>query len=440
MENVGRQARAAAHALANLPGSARNHVLEALATHLKLNRVDIVKANEADKTAARAAKLDSALQSRLDVAGKFNTLLEGIEALIAAEDPCDKVLLARELAPGLNMYRRTCPIGVLCIIFESRPEAAVQIASLAIKSGNAVILKGGKEAAQSNAALVAAMRAALIACDVDPNAIQLVSTKDDVAELLKMDRFIDLVIPRGSNAMVKSIMESTRIPVMGHADGVCYVYVDKAADLDTAVKVVVDSKTQYPAACNTAETLLVHRDAADTLLLAIGSALVAKGVSLVADAEAMARLPRERTRAAAPGFEFDKEYLALEMSVKVVGSLDEAVEFINAHGSHHTDVIVTTDDQAAAEFMRRVDSAGVYHNASSRFADGFRYGFGAEVGVSTSRLHARGPVGVEGLMTYKYFVHGNGHVVEDFAKNGAKFTHKDVAVDGTGGAKRAKTA
>jgi glutamate-5-semialdehyde dehydrogenase len=428
MLEIAQRARAASRELAALSLAQKNRALTCISAELVGRRTDIDRANKLDKEDACEHGVDPALQSRLDVVGKFDTLLAGVDALVRMDDPCNKTLLARELAEGLHLYRVTCPIGVLAIVFESRPEAAVQIATLAIKSGNAVILKGGKEAMRSNQALVDAMRAALVKAKVVPDAIQLVSSKEEVAELLKLDKLIDLVIPRGSNAMVQKIFESTRIPVMGHADGVCFVYLDADASADVAVRVAVDSKTQYPAACNAAETLLVHEAILDSLFPKVAQQLLARGVELVGDARAVKALGQKGIALAPPEFLFDREYLSLCMSVKVVQSLDDAIQFINEHGSHHTDVIVTENSAAADEFERRVDSAGVYHNASSRFADGFRYGFGAEVGVSTSRIHARGPVGVEGLLTYKYVCRGKGHIVSEFGVEEGKrhYTHVDL--------------
>jgi len=424
---------------------------------------------------------------------KIGSLLRGLDDVIAMPEPLGRVTLARELSPGLVLHRVACPIGVLCIIFEARPEAVVQIASLALKSGNAVILKGGKEAAHSNAALVAVIRAALERSDggrrVPVDAVQLVSTRDEVADLLRLDEYIDvsrarqcvgcarrlgaqpctrctharahhhpplpsqLVIPRGSNQLVRDIKAATRIPVLGHADGVCAVYVDATADAAVAAHIAVDSKTQYPAACNAAETLLVQRAAIETVYPRVASALLRAGVTLHCDAAtvAVARAARDGVAQHAPApaavgavvdaveGDFRREWLSLHMSVAAVDDAAAAAAWVNAHGSHHTDVIVTADAAAAAVFTSAVDSAGVFHNASTRFADGFRYGFGAEVGISTSRVHARGPVGLEGLLTYKYKLAGGGHVVAQFGgPTGAvvevdgdvlpalSFTHRDL--------------
>ena len=437
-----RAARAASLVMAATSTATKNAALELMAAELAARRRLVEEANAKDKERAKREGLDAALQSRLNVAGdKFDTLLAGLRALVAAPDPTGKVLMARELAPDLDLYRIATPIGVLCVVFESRPEAAVQIASLAVKSGNAVLLKGGKEASASNEAIVEALRAALEKAGLPKDAVQLVATRDDVQELLKLNKYVDLVIPRGGNALVAHVMRSTTIPVLGHADGICFVYVDKQADPAKAAAVVVDAKTQYPAACNAAETLLVHADLvrnASPAFVETIQGLRKRNVRLVVDARvgdalascSAALAADEGITRAAADFGFDTEYLELTMSVKTVDSLSDAVAFINEHGSHHTDVVVTEDESAAETFLRSVDSAGVYHNASSRFADGFRYGFGAEVGVSTNRIHARGPVGLEGLLTYKYVLKGKGHVVEGFGPAGSKaaktFTHVDL--------------
>ena len=313
---------------------------------------------------------------------------------------------------------------VIGVIFEARPEAAVQIATLALKSSNAVILKGGHEASRTNEVLVGAIQAALGEVEgVSPDAVQLVSTREEVRELLELDRWIDLIIPRGSNELVQSIQESTRIPVLGHADGICSVYIDRDADERKAVAVSVDAKTHYPAACNACETLLVHRDRLPDLLPIIGAALREAGVEVRADEGAAAHL---ESAVSATAEDYDTEFLDKVLAVKTVSSIEEAVEHINSHGSHHTDAIVTEDAAAADYFLSRVDSAGVFHNASTRFADGFRFGLGAEVGISTNKTHARGPVGLEGLVIYKYRLYGRGHVAADYDPGARGFLHEDI--------------
>lgn len=428
VEDVARRARAAALQLAALSAEPKNAALEAVGRKLQERRQEILEANRADKADCEAevasGSLSAALFKRLDLeGGKFEAMLAGVGDVARLPDPVGRVTLATRLDDGLELYRVSCPLGVIGVIFEARPEAAVQIASLALKSSNAVILKGGREASRTNEALVEAIREALGEVDgVSPDAVQLLSTREEVREMLDLDRWIDLIIPRGSNELVQFIQESTRIPVLGHADGICSVYLDRDADLEKAVAVSVDAKTHYPAACNACETLLVHRDRLDDLLPAVGAALVEAGVELRADEEASARL--EASPAAAE--DYDTEFLDKVLAVKTVSSLQEAVEHINSHGSHHTDAIVTEDADAAEYFLSRVDSAGVFHNASTRFADGFRFGLGAEVGISTNKTHARGPVGLEGLVIYKYRLYGAGHVAADYDPGGRKFLHEGV--------------
>ena len=428
VEAVARRARAAALQLAALSAEPKNAALEAVGRKLQERREEILEANRADKADCEAevasGSLSAALFKRLDLEGsKFEAMLAGVGDVARLPDPVGRGTLATRLDDGLELYRVSCPLGVIGVIFEARPEAAVQIASLALKSSNAVILKGGREASRTNEALVEAIREALGEVDgVSPDAVQLVSTREEVREMLDLDRWIDLIIPRGSNELVQSIQEATRIPVLGHADGICSVYLDRDADLEKAVAVSVDAKTHYPAACNACETLLVHRDRLDDLLPAVGAALVEAGVELRADEEASARL--EASTAAAE--DYDTEFLDKVLAVKTVSSLQEAVEHINSHGSHHTDAIVTEDADAAEYFLSRVDSAGVFHNASTRFADGFRFGLGAEVGISTNKTHARGPVGLEGLVIYKYRLYGAGHVAADYDPGGRKFLHEGV--------------
>jgi len=433
MEDAARRARAASRALVGASCETKNAALAAFRRHLASRRAEIEEANRQDKEEAEAAvkegKLSSSLFKRLDISGaKFDNLLTGIDEIIQLPDPVGQVTYANRVSEGLDLYRVTCPIGVLLIIFESRPDAAVQIASLAMKSGNALLLKGGREAQRSNAALVIAMAAALQEAGLPEGCIQGVDTRTEVSELLKCDKDIDLVIPRGSNQLVRSIKDNTRIPVLGHADGICAVYVDEHADLDKAVKVCVDSKTQYCAACNAMETLLVHEKVAAEFLPRLGSALEGvDGVRFKADAATLPHLPSACSEAVVEA-DFDEEFLCHTMAVRAVPSADAAIDHINLHGSQHTDCVVTEDAGVAESFMRRVDSAGVYHNASTRFADGFRYGFGAEVGISTNRVHARGPVGLEGLVIHKYRLYGDGHTVAEFGGPEPKrsFAHERI--------------
>ena len=442
-------ARAAARVTAGLSGPARDAALGEVRAALVAARGTIEKANRADKEAAKTDKLDAPLLKRLDLEGaKFDGMLAKLDEVRALDDPLDNVSYACELDAGLELYRCACPIGVICVIFESRPEAAVQIAALALKSANALILKGGREAARTNRALTDAIRAGLVAAAVPSAAVQLVETRAEVGILLSLHDCIDLIIPRGSNALVSSIMANTRIPVMGHADGICSLFLDATADPAVAVPVVVDAKTDYPVACNALETLLVHTAVLSTVWPQVAAALIAAGVELRADGACMRALAAsELTRtslststfdvssagasvnavvSAATAADYRCEFGALTLAVKAVGSVDEAIEHINGHGSHHTDGIISQEERSIEAFLSLVDSAGVYANASTRFADGQRYGFGAEVGVSTNRIHSRGPMGVEGLLIYKYRLYGAGHVASNYGPAGhqRRFTHR----------------
>jgi glutamate-5-semialdehyde dehydrogenase len=427
IETIARRARDAAHVLLAADSAAKDHALAAVREALAARRDEVLAANRADKADASAAvargEMSRQLAKRLDLEGdKYDAILLGIDDVIRLPDPAGRIVEATLLDDGLELYRVTCPIGVIGVIFESRPDAAVQISSLAIKSGNAVILKGGREAARSNEVLAAVIRDALAASGTVPaDAVGLIATREAVRALLALDRWVDLIIPRGSNELVRSIQDSTRIPVLGHADGVCHVYLDAAADPAVAERVVLDAKTQYPAVCNAAECLVVHREALRTVLPRVAAALAKAGVELRADERARAVLPAARP---ASDEDWGHEFLDLVMAVRTVDSLAEAIEFVNRSGSHHTDAIVTRDPAAAEEFLRRVDSAGVFHNASTRFADGYRYGLGAEVGIATGKLHARGPVGLEGLVTYKWVLRGGGHIVGDYGPGKRRFIHR----------------
>uniref|UniRef100_A0A0G4H0F8 glutamate-5-semialdehyde dehydrogenase n=1 Tax=Chromera velia CCMP2878 TaxID=1169474 RepID=A0A0G4H0F8_9ALVE len=443
MESFAQKARVAAQQLAAAPLDAKNGVLQLFKEELTSHRPQIEAANAQDKEAAKKATADGSMSSslfkRLDVTGaKFDTLLKGIDDVINLEDPVGKCQFSSHLSDGLDLYRVSCPIGVLAIIFEARPEAAVQISSLAIKSGNALILKGGKEATHSNHAINVALSSALKKAHekwgIPLESVQLIDTREEVNSILKMDKYIDLVIPRGGNALVSYIKNNTSIPVLGHADGICSVFVDESAELGLALDVVQDSKLNYVAACNALETLLVHKDMAPKFLPQLAGSLLPLGVTFKADETALPLLlqgaetgeaakSKDKVQAATAE-DFDTEFLCETMAVKVVGTMQEAIDHINLHGSHHTDCIVSADSQNAERFMTAVDSAGVYHNASTRFADGFRYGFGAEVGISTNRIHSRGPVGLEGLVIYKYRLYGKGHTVAAFNSGERQYSHK----------------
>jgi glutamate-5-semialdehyde dehydrogenase len=428
-------ARTAARRLAVTSAAQRDAALQAVALALEESRGRILEANRQDLEAARllveGGELARPLVKRLDLdGGKFDSMVAMVRSVQAQTDPLGRTQYAMELAQGLRLFRIAVPIGVIGVIFESRPDALVQISSLCLKSGNAVLLKGGREALVTNQALAEVITRATCQVEGIPRDwLALLETREDVAAMLALDDCIDLVVPRGSNEFVRHIMGHTHIPVLGHADGVCHVYVDRAAEVDKAVRIAVDSKTQYVAVCNAAEALLVHREIAAAFLGCAVPALRARGVELRGDAATQRLAGEHGPIVPATEQDWGREYLDYILAVKVVDSLEEAVAHINQYGSHHTDAIVTEDPQAAARFLRSVDAASVFHNASTRFADGFRYGLGAEVGVSTSRLHSRGPVGLEGLTIYKYILEGDGHVVDDFEGTHQRpYTHRPLDV------------
>ena len=421
---IAQKTRASARKLAVLSADTKNQAIEAIAKALKAAAADILAANAADCKAAEADGIAKPLYDRLKLdESKLQSAIVGVRDVAKLPDPIGTVQIHRELDTGLILKRITCPLGVLGIIFEARPEALIQIVSLAIKSGNGVILKGGKEAVRSCETLTKVIHQALAETAVNPAAVQLLTTREETIELLKMDEYVDLIIPRGSNSFVRFVQENTRIPVLGHADGICHLYADKAADIQKAVAITVDAKTQYPAACNAIETLLVHRDIAHNFLPAVAQALQHKKVELRGDEATRAILDI----AEANETDWSTEYSDLILSIKIVHSVEEAINHINTYGSRHTDVIVTEDSEAAETFLNQVDAAGVYHNCSTRFADGFRYGFGAEVGISTQQMPPRGPVGLEGLITYKYRVVGDGHMAASYVgKDAQEFTHREL--------------
>ena len=421
--DIAREMKLASPEVAATPAETRNAALAAIKEALAANAATIFEANEADLAAAEADGVAPAIVKRLRFdAHKLEDVCAGIDDLIGLADPIGAVLLDRELDEGLRLRRIACPIGVIGVIFEARPDALVQISTLCLKSGNCSILKGGSETMRTNKALFELIHAAAVKAGMPEMCMFQIEAREDIGKLLACDGAVDLLIPRGSNSFVRYIMDNTRIPVMGHADGICHIYVDESADVDLAVRVVIDAKTQYTAACNAVETLLVHRAVAPALLPKLAAACADAGVTLRGDADTQAAIDCE----VADDDDWATEYLDLVLSVKTVGDVDEAIAHINRYGSHHTDAIMAEDDAAAARFMQLVDSAGVYRNCSTRFADGFRYGFGAEVGISTSKLHARGPVGLEGLVTYKYEIEGHGHVVGDYATGKRSFHFKDL--------------
>jgi glutamate-5-semialdehyde dehydrogenase len=422
---LARKTRDCAQTLAVLSTEAKNQAIEAIAQALEAAADEILAANAADCAAAAQDGIPKPLYHRLKLdRAKLQSAIAGVRDVGRLADPVGEVQIHRQLDDGLILKRVTCPLGVLGVIFEARPDAAIQISALAIKSGNGVILKGGKEAIRSCEAIVKAIHLGLSQTAISPDAVQLLTTREATLELLQLDQFVDLIIPRGSNSFVRFVQENTRIPVLGHADGICHLYVDRAADLSQAVAITVDSKTQYPAACNAIETLLIHEAIAPAFLTLVAPALQQHNVELRGDARTCEILDN-----ITPATESDwsTEYSDLILSIKVVDSLTDAIAHINEYGSGHTDAIVTENTDTAETFLSQVNAAGVFHNCSTRFADGFRYGFGAEVGISTQKLPPRGPVGLEGLVTYKYKLVGHGHIVATYSGDNAKsFAHKDL--------------
>ncbi len=427
--DLARSSRQAAQQLALLSGSVRQRALEAIAQKL-MQRVDaILDANQKDLTAAgemvKRGELSDAAYARLKLSPtKLETMVASVKDVAQLSDPIGRSQFVRELDEGLILEQRTCPLGVLGIIFESRPDAVTQIASLAIKTGNSVLLKGGSEAIHSCSALVEVIHQGLAAVPGVPlTAVQLLTTREEIRALLDLSEYVDLIVPRGSQSLVRFIQANTRIPVLGHADGICHLYVDAAADADMATRLAVDSKVQYPAACNAIETLLVHESVAPTLLPQVAKALQREGVKLKGCDQTRQHIHAE----IATPEDWSTEYGDLILSIKVISSLAAALEHIEKYGSRHTESIVTEDPDVAHHFLESVDAAGVFHNASTRFADGYRYGFGAEVGISTQKMPPRGPVGIDGLVTYKYQLRGRGQVVADYTGVGGRsFTHRNL--------------
>lgn len=402
--------------------SIRNNALKIIADNLEKNSADIFEENRKDLQYAQENNVAPAVVKRLKFdEHKLQDVLSGIKQLITLGDPIGKVSLHRELDEGLELTRVSCPIGVIGVIFEARPDALVQISTLCIKSGNCAILKGGKETANTNRILFSIIRDSIIEAGIPGDTMRQAESHAEIDELLDCHGYVDLLIPRGSNAFVQYIMDNTSIPVMGHADGICHIYVDDEADTDIATKIILDAKMQYTAACNAVETLLINRKIAAAYLPVLADAMRENGITLRGDEEVRELIKIEPLTEG--GY---VEYLSLTASVKLVDSVDEAIEHINRFGSHHTDSIITKNDDRAEYFMQMVDSAGVYQNCSTRFSDGFRYGFGAEVGISTGKIHARGPVGLEGLVTYKYKLKGHGQIVGDYAEGRSHFNYREL--------------
>ena len=424
MKEIAKKVKADSFLLMASSNEMRNTCLKNIIENLKKDKEHILSENKKDIENAKNENISSSILSRLLFdEHKMDTVIAGINDLIKMPDPIGKITLKRELDEGLVLTRTTTPIGVIGVIFEARPDALVQIASLCIKSGNAAILKGGSEALLTNRALFESIKRAIKDSNLPEHALVQLEARSDVSELLSCYEYVDLLIPRGSNSFVKYIMDNTSIPVMGHADGICHTYVDEEFDLDKSIRILVDAKTQYPSACNTTETILVHKNAVDKLFPRLNKAFNDARIKVFAHKNIIDKFDN-----AVPATDnsFHTEYLEKTVNVKTVDDIDEAINHINTYGSHHTDAILTNIDSNADYFMNRVDSANVYKNCSTRFADGFRYGFGAEVGISTGKLHARGPVGLEGLCTYKYKLYGNGDIVADYADGKKEFHFKDL--------------
>jgi len=423
VERMAAEAKKAQRRCAGLGQEIKNSALEALAAALADHRKEIEEANRLDLQKAERDRLAAPLLKRLKFQGeKIDQACRGIRDVAALPDPTGRVLSARLLDEGLKLYQVSCPIGVIGMIFESRPDALVQMASLCLKSGNAVVMKGGSEAAETNRILAGVIADAAAGTGMPEGWIQLVETREDVQTMLSLDESIDLLIPRGSNQFVRYIMDNTNIPVLGHADGITHLYVHSAADLSMALELTDDSKNQYVAVCNALETLLVDRGVAEDFLPMLKERMDGRGTLLRGCPVAREIVEME----AAEEEDWKTEYLDYILSVRVVDGLEEAVDHINTYGSGHTDGIVTADRGTAEGFMEVVDSAGVFWNASTRFSDGFRYGLGAEVGISTNKIHARGPVGLEGLTIYKWKLYGSGHKVAEYGEGGRSFVHSEL--------------
>jgi len=426
VSEIAKRANSAGLILAHLSTEIKNQTLNEMANALEANCASILSANKKDLEFANKEGIAKPLIARLALnEDKIRGMAQGIRSVVSLPDPAGVKRSAMELDEGLILYQVTCPIGVIGAIFESRPDAVPQISSLCLKSGNAVILKGGREAQNSNKAIVGFLTDAINKVPGVPDAaVQMIETRTEVQDMLKEEKSINLIVPRGSNDFVKYIQDNTKIPVLGHSEGICHNYIDEDADLNKALKIAFDSKLQYPAACNAMENLLIHQGLAPEIIPQLVKIFEEQGVSLLG-CENTRQISTEVSLAS--DNEWDEEYNDLKLSIKIVESLDEAIAFINFHGSGHTDTIVTENAQSAEKFMNEVNSASVMWNASTRFADGFRYGLGAEIGISTNKTHARGPVGLEGLVIYKYRVYGNGQIVGDYeGKSPRTFTHKPL--------------
>lgn len=423
IEILAKEAKKASIKLSALSTDIKNNALLSIARAFEENRREIILQNKIDIEISEKNKLAAPLLKRLKFDDKkIEDIIKGIKSLISLPDPVGETLSAMELDKGLELYKVTCPIGVIGIIFESRPDALAQISTLCLKSGNSVLLKGGSEASNTNKILAGIIAKATKEAGIPDGWIQLLETRAEVNEMLKMDKYIDLIIPRGSNEFVRYIMDNSNIPVLGHADGICHVYIDEAANVEQAINVAVDSKIQYVAVCNAAETILIHKNIAAQILPLLKKEL---------DKHKVIIYGCERTREiievlAADDNTWKTEYLDYKVSIKVAADIDDAIDHINKYGSGHTDTIITDSNETANKFLRLVDSGNVLLNCSTRFSDGYRYGLGAEVGISTNKIHARGPVGLEGLTIYKWILKGNGQTVNDYASGNNKFMHKKI--------------
>lgn len=429
LETMAQNAKLASYTLASLDTLTKNNALEAIANKIEQNKLQILQENAKDLEEAKKLlennEITKSTYNRLKLdENKMRDMIQGIKDVKRLEDPVNKKLWAMGMDTGLDLYRVSCPIGVIGVIFEARPDVIPQICSLAVKSANAVILKGGKEAQNTNTILANLIKEALSEIPQFPdNVINLLFTRDDVAEMLKMDKYIDLIIPRGGNSLVTYVKNNTKIPVMGHADGICHIYIDEDADVKKATDICIDAKTQYPSACNAVETILIHESLVENYLPQLVIEFEKAGVKVKGDEKCKQFVPHLEL---ATTEDWATEYGDLTISIKAVKDLFDAVAHVNIYGSGHTDCIISEDKRSIEVFMNLVDSAGVFANASTRFADGFRYGLGAEVGISTSKTHARGPVGLEGLTIYKYKLFGKGHVVAPYADGKKTFIHQRI--------------
>ena len=423
-QEAAKLAKKASISALQLSSDIKNKALIKIAEELTCNKDKILNANKEDLAKAtellNSGKMTQSMFNRLKLdENKLRDMIQGVKDIAQLDDPINKTIWEKQIADGMLLKKISCPIGVIGIIFEARPDVISQISSLAIKSSNAVILKGGSEATETNKAIFEIINNALKLIQGFPeNLINLLFTRDDVKDMLNADKYIDLIIPRGSNSLVQFIKSNTKIPVLGHADGVCHIYIDETAQISKVKDIVIDSKCQYPSACNSVETILIHKNATANMLKELLTVLKEANVKVNAEEEIQKQFP-ELINATVE--DWHKEYGEKELSIKTVNNIDEAINHINTYGSGHTDCIITENKENAEKFMMFVDSAGVYHNVSTRFADGFRYGFGAEVGISTNKTHARGPVGLEGLTIYKYKLIGNGDIVNDFVTGKRKF-------------------